>query len=87
MHWSIQNVKQGGFADLLTPFNDNNPLANVRGAVAKRDSKKRQRKRSFVKRIEDLMVAATFAESGSFYAARHFLRDNRDPGPKGKKGA
>jgi DNA-binding NtrC family response regulator len=87
MHSSIRNVKQGGFANLLIPFNDDNLLANVRVAVAKRDLKKRQRKRSLLKRSEDRMVSATLAESGSFDAARHFLRDNRDPGPKGKKGA
>jgi DNA-binding NtrC family response regulator len=87
MHWSIESMKQGAFADLLIPFDNENLLAKLREAVAKRESKKRQRKRSLLKRIEDLMVSATFAESGSFDAARQILGENREPGPKGKKGA
>jgi FixJ family two-component response regulator len=37
MHWSIDSMKQGILADLLIPFNNENLLAKVQEAVARKE--------------------------------------------------
>ncbi|NIR16822.1 MAG: response regulator [Desulfobacterales bacterium] len=75
IHWSIEGMKRGAFADLLIPFDLEDLLAKLREAGAKKKSKKGKRKKSIRKRLEDLMVSATLAESGDFNGARQILNE------------
>jgi DNA-binding NtrC family response regulator len=75
IHWSIEGMKRGAFADLLIPFDLEDLLAKVREAGAKKKSKELKEKRSIRKRLEDLMVSATLAESGDFKGAKEILNE------------
>jgi DNA-binding NtrC family response regulator len=75
IHWSIEGMKRGAFADLLIPFDLEDLLAKLREAGAKKKSKKGKRKKSIRKRLEDLMVSATLAESGDFNGAKQILKE------------
>ena len=75
IHWSIEGMKRGAFADLLIPFDLEDLLAKLREAGAKKKSKKRKSKKSIRKRLEDLMVSATLAESGDFNGAKQILKE------------
>ena len=75
IHWSIEGMKRGAFADLLIPFDLEDLLVKLREAGAKKKSKKGKQKKSIRKRIEDLMVSATLAESGDFRGAKEILNE------------
>ena len=75
IHWSIEGMKRGAFADLLIPFDLEDLLAKVREAGAIKKAKKGKIRKSFRKRLEDLMVSATFAESGDFTGAKQILSE------------
>jgi DNA-binding NtrC family response regulator len=79
INWSIEGMKRGAFADLLIPFNLEDLLAKLREAGAKKKSKKRKRGKSIRKRLEDLMVSATLAESGDFNGAKEILKEVKEP--------
>ena len=79
IHWSIEGMKRGVFADLLIPFDLEDLLAKLREAGAKKKSKKRKRKKSIRKKLEDLMVSATLAESGDFNGAKQILKEVKEP--------
>lgn len=85
IHWSIEGMKRGAFADLLIPFDLEDLLAKLREAGAKKKSKKPRRKRSIRKQLEDLMVSATFAESGDFNGATQILKEAKEPTSVPKK--
>ena len=78
IHWSIEGMKRGAFADLLIPFDLEDLLAKLREAGAKKKSKKGKRKKSIRKRLEDLMVSATLAESGDFNGAKQILKELKE---------
>ncbi len=78
IHWSIEGMKRGAFADLLIPFDLEDLLAKLREAGTKKKSKKVKEKKSIRKRIEDLMVSATFAESGDFNGAKQILTEVKE---------
>ena len=75
IHWSIEGMKRGAFADLLIPFDLEDLLAKLQEAGAKKKSKKGKIKKSIRKRLEDLMVSATLAESGDFNGAKQILTE------------
>jgi DNA-binding NtrC family response regulator len=75
IHWSIEGMKRGAFADLLIPFDLEDLLAKLREAGAKKKSKRGKRKKSIRKRLEDLMVSATLAESGDFNGAKQIFKE------------
>ena len=75
IHWSIEGMKRGAFADLLIPFDLEDLLAKLREAGAKKKSKRAKKKKSIRKRLEDLMVSATLAESGDFNGAKQILNE------------
>jgi DNA-binding NtrC family response regulator len=75
IHWSIEGMKRGAFADLQIPFDLEDLLAKLQEAGAQKKSRKHKRKKSIRKRLEDLMVSATFAESGDFNGAKHILNE------------
>ena len=77
IHWSIEGMKRGAFADLLIPFDIEDLFARLQEAGARRKAKKRKRKTSLRKRLEDLMVSATFAESRNFDTARQIMEESR----------
>jgi len=79
IHWSIEGMKRGAFADLLIPFDMEDLFARLQEAGARRKAKKnkRRRKTSLRKRLEDLMVSATFAESRNFDTARQIMEESR----------
>jgi DNA-binding NtrC family response regulator len=79
IHWSIEGMKRGAFADLLIPFDLEDLLAKLREAGAKKKSKKGKKKKSIRKRLEDLMVSATLAESGDFNGAKQILKEVNEP--------
>jgi DNA-binding NtrC family response regulator len=74
IHWSIEGMKRGAFADLLIPFDLEDLLTKLREAGAKKKFKKRKRNKSVRKKLEDLMVSATLAESGDFNGAKQILK-------------
>jgi DNA-binding NtrC family response regulator len=78
IHWSIEGMKRGAFADLLIPFDLEDLLAKLREAGARKKSKKAKTRKSFRKRLEDLMVSATFAESGDFKGAKQILSEVKE---------
>ena len=78
IHWAIEGMKRGAFADLLIPFDLEDLLAKMREAGAKKKSKKVKIKKSIRKRLEDLMVSATFAESGDFNGAKQILNEVKE---------
>lgn len=78
IHWSIEGMKRGAFADLLIPFDLEDLLAKLREAGTKKKSKKIKEKKSIRKRIEDLMVSATLAESGDFFGAKQILTEVKE---------
>lgn len=78
IHWSIEGMKRGAFADLLIPFDLEDLLARLREAGARKKSKKAKTRKSFRKRLEDLMVSATFAESGDFNGAKQILSEVKE---------
>ena len=79
IHWSIEGMKRGAFADLLIPFDLEDLLAKLREAGAKKKSKRAKKKKSIRKRLEDLMVSATLAESGDFNGAKQILTEVKEP--------
>ena len=78
IHWSIEGMKRGAFADLLIPFDLEDLLAKLHEAGAKKKSKKGKKKKSIRKRLEDLMVSATLAESGDFKGAKQILNEVKE---------
>jgi DNA-binding NtrC family response regulator len=78
IHWSIEGMKRGAFADLLIPFDLEDLLAKLREAGAKKKSKKGKKKKSIRKMFEDLMVSATLAESGDFKGAKQILSEVKE---------
>ena len=78
IHWSIEGMKRGAFADLLIPFDLEDLLAKLREAGAKKKSKKPRKKKSIRKKLEDLMVSATLAESGDFSGAKQILKELKE---------
>ena len=78
IHWSIEGMKRGAFADLLIPFDLEDLLAKLREAGAKKKSKKRKSKKSIRERLEALMVSATLAESGDFNGAKQILKEVKE---------
>lgn len=78
IHWSIEGMKRGAFADLLIPFDIEDLFTRLQEAGARRKAKKnkRRRKTSLRKRLEDLMVSATFAESRNFDTARQIMQES-----------
>jgi DNA-binding NtrC family response regulator len=78
IHWSIEGMKRGAFADLLIPFDLEDLLAKLREAGAKKKSEKGKKKKSIRKRLEDLMVSATLAESGDFNGAKQILNEVKE---------
>jgi DNA-binding NtrC family response regulator len=78
IHWSIEGMKRGALADLLIPFDLEDLLARLREAGARKKSKKAKTRKSFRKRLEDLMVSATFAESGDFKGAKQILSEVKE---------
>jgi DNA-binding NtrC family response regulator len=79
IHWSIEAMKRGAFADLLIPFNLEELLVKLREAGAKKQSERGKKKKSIRKKLEDLMVSATLAESGDFNGAKQILKVLREP--------
>lgn len=78
IHWSIEGMKRGAFADLLIPFDLEDFLAKLREAGAKKKSKRAKKKKSIRKKLEDLMVSATLAESGDFSGAKQILKELKE---------
>jgi DNA-binding NtrC family response regulator len=78
IHWSIEGMKRGAFADLLIPFDLEDLLAKLREAGAKKKFNKGKKKKSIRKRIEDLLVSATLAESGDFRGAKEILNEVKE---------
>ena len=79
IHWSIEGMKRGAFADLLIPFDLEDLMAKLREAGAKKKSKRGKKKISIRKKLEDLMVSATLAESGDFNGAKQILKELKEP--------
>ena len=78
IHWSIESMKLGAFADLLIPFDNEDLAEKIREASAR---KKLQAKKPLLETFEDVMVSATFAEVGEVDTARQILKDRRGARP------
>lgn len=76
IHWSIQCMKLGAFADLVIPFDNEDLVKKIREASARKQTREQERK-PLLQRFEDAMVAATFAEVGEVDAAREIVKRTR----------
>ena len=74
---SIEGMKLGAFDDLRAPIDMDELLSRVHDACRKRKRNLRTGKRSIRKRLQDLFVAATYAEAGEFDAAREVLESGK----------
>jgi DNA-binding NtrC family response regulator len=86
IHWSIEGMKRGVYADLLIPFDNKALLGKLREAGARKRARLRGKKRSLRRKIEELLVSATFAESGSFDVARQIIGQEQEGRVEPKKG-
>ncbi len=84
INWSMDAMKLGAFDDFIVPV-DIKALTDRIRAAAERRQMAADRKRSFLKRCQDAMAAAAFAEEGEVETARAFL-ENRISKKKTKKG-
>ena len=85
IRWSIQCMKLGAFADLVIPFNNEDLVATIREASARKHWRERER-RPLWQKFEDAMVAATFAEVGEVDAAREIVNGRRKSKSREKRG-
>jgi len=53
-------------------------IVKIREAGARAKAKRLRRKKSLRRRLEDLMVSATFAESGNLDAARQIIKEGQE---------
>jgi len=85
IHWSIQCMKLGAFADLVIPFNNEDLVETIREASARKHLRERER-RPLWQKFEDAMVAATFAEVGEVDAAREIVNGRTISKSREKRG-
>ena len=76
IHWSIQCMKLGAFADLVIPFNNEDLVETIREASVRKHTREKEKKPLW-RRFEEAMVAATFAEVGEVDAAREIVNGRR----------
>lgn len=84
INWSMDAMKLGAFDDFIAPVDIRALTDRIRAAANHRHTAA-NRKRSFLKRCQDVMAAAAFAEAGEVETARAFL-ENRISKKKTKKG-
>jgi len=71
---SIEGMDLGAFDDFLLPFTMNDLMARVKDAV--RQTRKLQPRRQNLRgKLDNLMIAVSFAEAGELETARHYLKD------------
>ncbi|MBW2260095.1 MAG: response regulator [Deltaproteobacteria bacterium] len=85
IHWSIQCMKLGAFADLVIPFDNEDLVETIRKASARKHTREKEKKPLW-RKFEDAMVAATFAEVGEIDAAREIINGRRIPKSTAKRG-
>ncbi|MFH2133107.1 MAG: response regulator [bacterium] len=75
---SIEGMKRGAFDDFLLPFDMNQLLTRIQDAIALK-KQRRSRRKTFREKIDDIMIAVSFAEAGEIETARQYLNrsDNR----------
>ena len=71
IHWSIESMKLGAFADLLIPFDNEDLAEKIRQASAKNRTRE---KKPLLEKFEDVMVSASFAEMGEIDTARQISK-------------
>jgi len=69
---SMESMKQGAFDDLLVPLDLDLLLQRIGEAQAQKKEKEKRRKKP-LRRYQEMMVAASFAEAGEPAMAREFL--------------
>jgi len=85
IHWSIQCMKLGAFADLVIPFDNEDLVETIREASARKQTREKEKKPLWQK-FEDAMVAAAFAEVGEVDAAREIVNGRRISKSTAKRG-
>lgn len=81
---SIEGMDLGAFDDFLLPFIMNDLMARIREAV--QQTRRRQpRSRNLRGRLDNLMIAVSFAEAGEPHTARYYLNRYNGQSPPGDK--
>ena len=75
VRFSLECMKLGAFADLLTPFDLNDLLKKISEALDRVRSKKVKGK--WRQKLENLAASATFAQAGDFETARQIASTDK----------
>jgi DNA-binding NtrC family response regulator len=67
---SIEGMKLGAFDDFRIPLDTQSLLQRVQEACKQKKENLKARKKSLTRRVQDFLVAASFAEAGEFDVAR-----------------
>lgn len=81
--FSIEGMNKGAFDDFLLPFNMNDLMVRLKDAVLQ-TQKQRGTKKSWRRKLDDMMIAVSFAEAGEVETARQYL-DRPHHQPDGDK--
>jgi DNA-binding NtrC family response regulator len=88
---SIEGMKLGAFDDFLMPFDMNELLIRLDAAVQRKKELHRERG-SWRRKLDNIMIAVSFAEAGEMETARRYLNrhekaasEDRKPAGKGDK--
>lgn len=75
---SIEGMKLGAFDDVRVPLDIESLLHKVNKACSRKRENSKANRRSLGQRLQDILVAASFAEAGEFDVAEKMARKDKD---------